>query len=70
FNGYDNSSLMLLSDYLGLKRTVDLLPLDELSKEYWELHGENNEKAMEYVSLQSATQTNLVIQLMNTLRVL
>jgi hypothetical protein len=61
---------MLLSDYLGLKRTVDLLPLDELSKEYWELHGENNEKAMEYVSLQSATQTNLVIQLMNTLRVL
>lgn len=70
FNGYDNMPLMLISDYLGLKRTVDLLPLDELSKEYWKLLNEDNEKALEFVSLQSATQTNLVIQLMNTLRIL
>lgn len=70
FNGYDNMPLMLISDYLGLKRTVDLLSLDNLSKKYWELRNEDSEKALEFVSLQSATQTNLVIQLMNTLRTL
>ena len=67
FNGYNKISLMLISDFLGLKKTVDLLPLDEVSKEYWNTVGTDNEKALEFVSLQSATQTNLVIQLMNTL---
>jgi len=40
-----------------------------VSKNYWELieNGEP-EDALEYVSLQSATQTNLVIQLVNELR--
>ena len=68
FNGYDNMPLMLISDYLGLKKTVDLLPLDELSKEYWGMVDSDVKKAVEFVSLQSATQTNLVIQLMNELR--
>lgn len=70
YNGYNDMSLMLISDYLGLKRTVDLLPLNELSEKYWKLYKKDNEKALEFVSLQSATQTNLVIQLMNTLRIL
>jgi len=49
---------------------VDLLSLDEVSKTYWELAKTDTEKALEFISLQSATQTNLVIQLMNILRVL
>jgi hypothetical protein len=68
FNGYDVMPLMLISDFLGLKRTVDLLPLDVVSKEYWDIVNTDTEKALEFVSLQSATQTNLVIQLMNELR--
>ena len=68
FNGYDYMPLMLISDFLGLKKTVDLLPLDEVSKQYWEMVSTDEEKALEFVSLQSATQTNLVIQLMNRLR--
>lgn len=70
FNGYDNTPLMLISDYLGLKKTVDLLPNEELSQLYWGMidTGESVENALEFVSLQSATQTNLVIQLMNVLR--
>ena len=68
FNGYDNMSLMLISDFLELKKTVDLLSLDEVSRQYWGMIESNPEKALEFVSLQSATQTNLVIQLMNTLR--
>lgn len=70
FNGYDNMPLMLISDYIGLKKTVDLLSVDEVSRTYWEMVGIDTEKALEFISLQSATQTNLVIQLMNTLRVL
>jgi len=70
FNGYDNMPLMLISDYLGLKKTTDLLSLGEVSKQYWEMVGSDVEKALEFVSLQSATQTNLVIQLMNTLSLL
>ena len=68
FNGYDRMPLMLIADFLGLKKTVDLLPLDELSRQYWETVETDSEKALEAISLQSATQTNLVIQLMNGLR--
>lgn len=67
FNGFDNMPLMLIGDYLGLKKTVDLLSLGEVSKQYWELANTDIEKALDFVSLQSATQTNMVIQLMNTL---
>lgn len=67
-NGYDRTPLMVICDFLGLKKTTDLLPVDELSKEYWVQHEHNPEAALEFVSLQCATQTNLVIQLMNTLR--
>jgi len=68
FNGYDNMPLMLISDYLGLKKTVDLVSLDEVSRTYWDIMQYDEKKALEYVSLQSATQTNLVIQLMNNIR--
>ena len=68
FNGYDRMPLMLIADFLGLKKTVDLLPHYEVSKQYWETVETDSEKALEFVSLQSATQTNLVIQLMNGLR--
>jgi len=67
FNGYDNIPLMLISDFLGLKKTVNLLSLSEVSNQYWELMETDAEKALEFVSLQSATQTNIVLQLMNTL---
>ena len=67
FNGFDNMPLMLIGDYLGLKKTVDLLSLNEVSEKYWELAETDIEKALDFVSLQSATQTNMVLQLMNTL---
>ena len=68
FNGFDNTSLMLISDYLGLKRTVELLPNDELSQYYWNNINKKEKETLDYISLQSATQTNFVIQLMNELR--
>lgn len=68
FNGFDYTPLMLIADYLGLKKTTELLPLDELSKYYWDNYEKNSEETIEYVALQSATQTNLVIQLINELR--
>jgi hypothetical protein len=68
FNGYDYMPLMLISDFMNLKRTVDLLSNNELSKYYWNNVVEKPEETLEFISLQSATQTNLVIQLMNELR--
>lgn len=69
FNGYDRMPLMLIADYLGLKKNVDLLPLDEVSSKYHEMMADGkSEEALEFVSLQSANQTNLVVQLINVLR--
>lgn len=69
FNGYDNTPLMLIADFLNLKKTVDLLPLPDVSREYWRLVEEGEiDEALSFVSLQSATQTNFVIQIMNELR--
>lgn len=68
FNGNDYTSLMLIADYLELKKTVDLDALPDVSKTYWGTVTDKPEEALEYVSLQSATQTNLIIQLMNELR--
>jgi hypothetical protein len=68
FNGFEYTPLMLIADFLGLKKTVDLETHTDLSKTYWELAATDSKKALEFVSLQSATQTNLVIQLMNELR--
>jgi hypothetical protein len=68
FNSNNYTPLMLIADYLGLKKTIDLDSLPDVSKKYWDLYKENPEKALEYIALQSATQTNLVIQLMVMLR--
>jgi len=68
FNGNDYTPLMLIADYLGLKKTVDLEPLPDVSRQYWEMVKTEPEKALDFVGLQSANQTNVVIQLMNELR--
>lgn len=68
FNGFDNMPLMLIADFMNLKKTVDLLPLPEFSKYYWENIKKEPDKTWEFVGLQSVTHTNLVIQLMNELR--
>jgi hypothetical protein len=68
FNGNDYSPLMLIADYLGLKKTIELSSLPELNKYYWDNVNEKPEETLEHISLQSATQTNLVIQFMNELR--
>ena len=68
FNGYDLSSLSLLSTFLGLKKTTELFQNDKLSKYYWDNNDVDKEKTLSEIKLQSATQVNLTIQLMNTLR--
>ena len=68
FSGLNTSPFQLITDFLGLKRTVNLLPLPELSKYYWENVTEKPNETLEYVALQSATQTNLAILFMNELR--
>lgn len=68
FNGYDKTPLMLIADAMGLKYVTELHTHAEMSLNYWELVRDDPDKAMEYVSLQSATQTNFAIQIMNEFR--
>jgi hypothetical protein len=67
-NGYDRFSLMMISDFLGLKKTVEVVSHKELSKYYWDNVGSSEKDTLDYIGLQSATQTNLIIQLMNELK--
>ena len=68
FNGYNKTPLSLISDFVGLKKTVDLIPNDKLTKVYWRMVDDDIDKALQFMSLQSATHVNLVIQLMMVLR--
>jgi len=68
FNGFDYSPLMLISDFLGLKKTTDLISNIEISDYYWKNIQAKPIETLEYVALQSAIQTNLVIQFMIEMR--
>lgn len=68
FNGNEFATLMLISDFLGLKKNERVLPLDELSEYYWQNIKEKPQETISYISKQSLNQVNLVIQLMNELR--
>lgn len=68
FNGGGGITLETISNYMGLKKTVNLLTPKEISNYYWDNIETKPDDTLEYISLQSATTTNLVIQLMNDLR--
>jgi hypothetical protein len=68
FNGIGNLSLSVISDFLNLKRNVDIMNLSELSQFYWENINNDVDNTLDTIALQSANQTNLVIQIMNELR--
>lgn len=68
FNGNNYVSLPLIADFLNLKKTVDLLTPQEISDFYWKNVKKDEEKTLDDISLQSATETNLVIQLINEIR--
>ena len=70
FNGMSNTPLSMIGDFLGLKRTTDLAEMKELSDYYWENIKKSPKETLDYFALQSATQTNIVIQLLNELRAL
>ncbi len=68
FNGFSYNSLMLIAEFMGLKKKVDLMTNADLSRYYWENCEVDPEKTIDFVVNQSANQTNLVIQLMYELR--
>lgn len=68
FGGNTYPNIGLIANYLGLKKSVELFSTNELNDYYHENFLTDKDKTLEFVSLQSATQTNLVIQLINELR--
>lgn len=68
FNGLNaapKNTQELYSNFLGLKKTVELMKPAEISSYYW--RSDNSEK-LNVIGLQSATKVNLSMQLMNFLR--
>jgi len=70
FNSISNTPLSMICDFVGLKRSVDLLQMDELSDYYWKNINSAETETLEFIALQSANQTNLTIQLLNEMRML
>jgi hypothetical protein len=68
FGGNNYETLMLIADFLQIKKTVDVQAMPEMSREYWNKFASSPHDAQEYVALQSATQTNLAMKLMIELR--
>ncbi len=68
FNGSDFISLNLVADFMDLKKTVRLLPKDEINKFYWTGIEDDRGSTMAEINTQSANFTNVAIQLLNELR--
>jgi DNA polymerase elongation subunit (family B) len=72
FNGNNitNPTLNLICEHYNLKKKIDILSDYDSNKYYWDNITTNPEKVYEVLALQSATQTNLIIQLMDRMRTL
>lgn len=68
FNGIANTPLQVICDFVGLKKAAEIMEMNELSKYYWDNIKENEEETLKFVSLQSANQVNLIIQLLFEMR--
>jgi len=68
FNSISNTPLSVVSDFLGLKRKIDIMTMEEISKYYWNNINDDKDRTMKHITMQSANQLNLVIQIINELR--
>ena len=68
FNGYTHGTPMLIADFLGMERNIDLMSHTNLSSYYWRNINVDAEKTLKTIELQAATQTNLTMRLLKTLR--
>ena len=62
------NTLDLLTNFLSLKTTVDIMKTHEISEYYWNNTNVNPKTTLDAIQLQSATKVNLVMQLFNLLR--
>ena len=68
FNGTDFISLNLVADLMDLKKTVRLLPKDEINKMYWTGIEDDSGSTMKEIVLQSMNFTNVTFQLVREIR--
>ena len=70
FNGGEFISLNLVCDFLGLKKSEQLLPKEEINDLYWSKINTDKENVKKLIRLQSANFTNVAFQIVKELRVL
>jgi hypothetical protein len=70
FNTYESNlpTFSIITDFLQLKRNVEMLSDNDLSKYYWNNIDEHQDETMKFIELQSINNTNMMIQLLNELR--
>ena len=68
FNGTDFISLNLVADLMDLKKTVRLLPKDEINKMYWTSIEDDSGSTMKEIVMQSMNFTNVTFQLVREIR--
>lgn len=70
FNGGEFISLNLVSEFLGLKKTEQLLPKEEINMIHWSDIEDDEGSTKTKIRMQSANFTNVAFQLVKELRVL
>jgi len=70
FGGAVSANLMIISEFLGLKKTVEIFNEVDASMFYWANIEADNDKVISWASMQSMTKVNLAMQLMNDLRMI
>lgn len=72
FNCYECGvpELSIISSFLGLKKTVQLMSNNDLSKYYWEKIENFPDDTLKNIELQSINETNILIQFINEIRTL
>lgn len=70
FNNYEYNqpSFSVISDFIGLKKNVDLLSNNGISNYYWNNIETKQDECLKHIELQSMNHTNMLIQFINEVR--
>ena len=70
FGGSATSTVSVISEFLGLKNTVEIYDDQDLSKRFWNDIAVDHDKTIAWAAIQSITKVNVAMRIMNELRTL
>jgi len=67
FGGSATSTVSVISEFLGLKNTVEIYDDQDLSKHFWGNIAIDHDKTIKWVAMKSMTKVNVALRIMNEL---